>query len=125
MIQKENFCRLINTLHAYDDELEEVRGVMPGLTNDIVDITGNVAAEIVVFLDAEMGLPTIDGIGSTISWWIWDTHYGKDHPDITIKSRDGKKSKVFHLNTVEKLYDYIVKYEANYETNAPKRRKSK
>lgn len=112
MIQKENFCRLINTLHAYHDSLEEVREVMPGTQEDIVDLTGDLVSEIIVFLDAEFNLPEIEHVGSTISWWIWDCNFGKDHPDISITGKDGKTEKKFHLDTVEKLYDYIVKYEA-------------
>ena len=117
MIKKENFCRLINTIQAYEDELNEINGVMPGLHEDITDLTGDLISEIVEFLDNEMSLPQIEMVGSSISWWIWDTKFGKDSPDVTIKSKDGKKSKTFHLNTVEKLYDYLIKYEVNDETN--------
>lgn len=117
MIAKENFCRLINTIQAYHDSVDEVREVMPGLHEDIIDLTGDLVSEIVVFLDAEMNLPQMEHVGSTISWWIWDCNFGKDHPDVTFKNKDGKTEKTFHLDTVEKLYDYLIEYEVNYETH--------
>lgn len=125
MIKKENFCRLIKTIQAYTDELEDIHEVMPGLQEDIIDLTGDLVSEMVEFLDAEMGLPKEEHIGSTISWWIWDCNFGKEHPDIFIKSKDGRHESTFHLNTVEKLYDYLIKHEADYEVRQHKRGKIK
>lgn len=111
MIKKENFCRLINTMHAYHDSLEEIREVMPGTQEDIIELTGDLVSEIVVFLDEELNLPQLEHVGSTISWWIWDCDFGKNHPDISITGKNGKVEKRIHLDTVEKLYDYLVEYE--------------
>lgn len=117
MIKKENFCRLINTIHQYHDSLDDVREVMPGLQEDIMDLTGDLLSEIVVFLDDELNLPIMEHIGSTISWWLWECDFGKNHPDVTMKDRDTGKETTFHLDTVEKLYDYLIKYEVNFEVH--------
>ena len=115
MISKENFCKLINAVKSVEDDIQEINKVLPGLAEDAMDITGNLATTIVDVLDEEMALPKMDNIGSTISWWIWECDYGTNHPDISWKDRKTNITTRVHLDTVEKLYDYLVKYEAGVE----------
>lgn len=50
--------------------------------------------------------------GSAISWWIFETECGKKDPYIWIECKN-KKQKKLKINTSEKLYNYIIKYELN------------
>lgn len=115
MISKDNFCKLINAIKASEEDVHDINKVLPGLAEDVCDITGNIASTIVDVLDEEMALPKMDNIGSTISWWIWECDYGKNHPDISWKDRKTKITTKVHLDTVEKLYDYLVEHEAGVE----------
>lgn len=123
MISKKNFCMLINSIHEQDSVISELRESAPGLVEDLYDITGPVATTMVDVLAEEMDLPNIEHIGNTISWWIWECDYGASHPDITFKDTKTGRKKTLHLTTVEKLYDYLVKYEAGvkYEVRDDKK----
>lgn len=114
---------LINAIHEQDSVISELRESAPGLVEDLYDITGPVATTMVDVLAEEMDLPNIEHIGNTISWWIWECDYGASHPDITFKDTKTGRKKTLHLTTVEKLYDYLVKYEAGvkYEVRDDKK----
>lgn len=43
-----------------------------------------------------------------IDWWVWETHFGKEHPNVTWTSPNGETEKVWVLDTPENLYDFLV-----------------
>ena len=115
MISKKNFCLLINTIKAQEDCINELRGGMQGLVEDLYEITGPLVATIVDAIADDMRIPDTDHIGNTIEWWIWECDYGSKHPDITFKDAKTGRKRTVHLTSVEKLYDYLIKYESGVE----------
>jgi len=43
-----------------------------------------------------------------IDWWVWETHFGKDSPNIWWNNPDGTSEKEWNLTTPEALYDFLV-----------------
>ena len=115
MISKKNFCLLINTIKAQVDSIDEVSDSMPGLAEDLYEITGPLAETLVDAIADDMRIPDIDHIGNTIEWWIWECDYGSKHPDITFKDAKTGRKRTVHITSVEKLYDYLIKYESGVE----------
>ena len=54
-----------------------------------------------------------------IDWWVWETKFGKDNPNVTWNSSDGEPEKVWVLDTPEALYDYLVENAKHYDSNEP------
>ena len=54
-----------------------------------------------------------------IDWWVWETKFGKDHPNVTWNSSDGEPEKVWVLDTPEALYDYLVENAKHNDSNEP------
>ena len=43
-----------------------------------------------------------------IGWWVWETHFGKDSPNVWWNAPDGTIEKEWNLTTPESLYDFLV-----------------
>lgn len=114
MLDKETFVKIINNLKQKDKDLEEACKHLQGLWFDIDEY--RFKDLLITTLEKSFGIKSDPQWGSVLSWWIYECNYGTDHPEISLTD-NGKITKTFVLDTVEKLYDYIIEHEVNHETN--------
>lgn len=108
MISKESFVTALNAIKNKSDALDDVLKGLMGLRLDISEYM--MQQDIIDLIHSNMNIKCVEGIGSTLEWWIYETNFGRDfEPEITL-TEDGTE-KVITLDTPEKLYDYLVEYE--------------
>lgn len=106
MISRETFKRVINEIIKVNQKLDRLQDANSGIASSIVE-EYSLQDELITILEKWMNLPTDEGIGSTINWWIYETEFGKNHPFVNIY--DNKKRKEYCLDTIDKLYDFCLK----------------
>lgn len=104
MLDKNTFCRIMNEIIKVNKKLDMLQAVNSGMALSIVE-QYSLQDELITLLELNMNLPISDKYGSTISWWIYDTNFGKDKPFIYFNKNEQDEEK-FILDTVEKLYDF-------------------
>lgn len=104
MITKKEFLQAIKTIEEYNIKLDAIRVVSPALSLGIVELVERVQDTYIRLLERECGLdPDID-YGTEISWWIYETDFGRNKKMNKIYI--GKKE--YPINTAEDLYDFIT-----------------
>lgn len=104
MLDKNTFCRIMNEIIKVNEKLDKLQEVNSGMALSIVE-QYSLQDELITLLELNMNLPISDKYGSVISWWIYDTNFGKDRPFIYF-NKDEQDEEKFILDTVEKLYDF-------------------
>lgn len=104
MLTKEQF------IEAMNDIVENYNFIM-GLESGLMDyMSGHTLIDSYIkTLEISMGCDISREYDGIISWWIYETACGKNDPYIYPEFIDyNKKIKV---QTIEDLYNYIIKYE--------------
>lgn len=105
MITKEEFQKAIKALkqqNAVDDNFQtHMEAAFPGSYAPIYE--NHLWTLSVHLLELLMEDPY-----KYIDWWVWETNFGKEHPNVTWTSPDGETEKVWVLDTPENLYDFLV-----------------
>ena len=110
MLTKKEFIKIMNTLKDTDSRFDKACEHLQGLWFDINEY--RLKDLVVTLLEKNMGIKSDPKWGSVISWWIYECEYGTEHPEISLTDK-GHITETFVLDTTEKLYDYMVKYETN------------
>lgn len=105
MISKKTFIEVMKSIIECNKKIDELANANPNAVEFIIDYS--LQDELITVLEEAMNLYIDPVIGSTISWWVYDTEFGKNSPNIYVKSKKSKKKIV--IDTVEKLYDWCVK----------------
>lgn len=113
MISKKEFISVIKDIEKCHKEVDRLESAVPGLGFALLDLAP--IDTLISTLESAMDMEHEDKYGTVISWWIYEMDYGKDRAEITITDKDGEKT--FLLDTVDKLYDYLVKYESRTKEN--------
>lgn len=103
MLSKKLFIDTINEIISINKELDELSDVNPNAVSLIIDYS--LQDTLITVLEEAMNLPVDPKYGSTISWWIYDTKFGKSNPNVTF-DKGTDKEQIFVLDTVEKLYEF-------------------
>lgn len=104
MIDKKEFLQAIKNIQKHDERLDKLRKIAPTLTIGIVNLIENLQDTAIRLLELNCELdPDID-YGTEISWWIYETDFGKKKSMNKIWI--GKKE--YQINTAEDLYDFIT-----------------
>lgn len=106
MLDKNTFCNAIKEIIKVNEALDELQDANSAMALSVVE-EYSLQDALISVLDASMNLPVDSQIGSTISWWVYDTKCGKDHPEVWF-NKDRKDEECFVLDTVEKLYDFCI-----------------
>lgn len=96
---KELFVKALKNLESMTAKYEKV---VEALDIDGVFTFGMDTIDIVIELLSAL-------VGDTeewVSWWVWDTNFGKSEDLITVIERCGKK---VEIKTAEDLFDFLVK----------------
>lgn len=107
MLDKKTFCHAIEEIKRVEDARDKLQSINSDFCFGTFQY--DLQDELINVLAKSMNLQESELTGNTISWWIYDTKFGKDSPLVTIK--ENNKSKTYNLNTVEKLY-YFCKQES-------------
>lgn len=107
MIDKNTFCSTIKEIIKVNEALDELQNANPGMALSVVE-EYSLQDALISVLEQSMNLYVDNKFGSTISWWIYDTKFGKDEPYLWLGKKRSEKNKIT-LDTVEKLYDWCVK----------------
>ncbi len=113
-MDKRSFAKIINALKSADKLQRDINALMRTAKENIENDFMNGASLminhecIVIELLEEIMKDSCD----TISWWIYETEYGKSRPEIY----DSEGNVMVDLKTPEDLYDYLknermMKYE--------------
>ena len=106
MISKETFCDALDLIKFRQEEIKQLESIQQDYIACIFEQQYDSFYEAICDLIVEsMKLPSDEVIGDSIRWWINETNCGKDEPNVYV---DDEK---FVLDTPEKLYDYLIKYE--------------
>jgi len=108
MLSKKRFVEIINDIKLVSHKLDELMKLNSHLALSIVE-EYSLQDTLINTLEEVMNIQIDDCFGSAISWWIYETDFGKDSSVICIK--EGNKEKEYHIKTAEQLYDYIIKHE--------------
>lgn len=105
MITKEEFQKAIEALrqqNAVDDNFQtHMEAAFPGSYAPIYE-------NLLWTLSVHLLELLMEDPYKYIGWWVWETHFGKEHPNVTWTSPDGETEKVWVLDTPENLYDFLV-----------------
>ena len=105
MLDKKTFCHTIEEIKKVNDKLDKLMNLNSSFCFGIVE-EYSLQDELITLLEKSMNIPCHPSFGSTISWWVYETEFGRNHPNIDIRTKKGKKQ--YYLDTVEKLYDFCV-----------------
>lgn len=106
MVDFKTFEKIINDIKKWSDMLDEM--------NDRYQVS---------LLESPLGCCIIvDHLVNTleaymkdkfnyISWWCWNTDFGKNNAEIYIRNAEGEEEAVYKIDTIAKLYDLIVEGE--------------
>lgn len=127
MITKKKFIECIEHMQELDRMYTKLEHLgFRGIVEDFVEVT-NIDLLISV-IEESLNIPVDFKYGSTLSWWIYDCKFGKIDPYVYIKNKN-KTTKKIKLDSISKLYDYLltenaelskddnlsVKYKTNYK----------
>lgn len=105
MLTKEEFLEAIATLKKQSDLDDNfhthMSAAFPGSYAPIYE-------EVLWGLSIRLLEKLMDDPYEYIDWWIWETHFGKDHPNVYWDAPDGTTEKEWNLTTPEALYDFLV-----------------
>lgn len=107
---KKQFVKIIGDLKKYDKALDKLFNVNKSFGMGICE-NYDLKDLVIETLEIAMNVKPNLVYGSDISWFIYETEYGKKCPYIFI----GKKT--YTIDTAEKLYNFIRKNGESYETN--------
>ena len=99
---KEQFVRILNLIKEYDEKLDVLFEANRTIAMGIVEHY-DLKDAIIETLEYAMNVKTDPNYGSDISWWVFETEYGKKNPYVYIKGRK------YSITTPEKLYNLIKK----------------
>ena len=101
MISREGFKKAIKAIEEQQSLMEKLDEInFMGLATDIAE--NGLIDTLISVLEESFNLYTDPRLGSTLSWWIYET---KDDKSNAILYDD---EEVIKLDTVDKLYDYLV-----------------
>lgn len=109
---KRYFVDIINALREANDLQDKIAELMKSardnIQNDFMNAAGLMICheDIVVLLLAEI----MEDEYETISWWIYETDYGRK--EAKIYDKEGENV-VVTLDTPEKLYEYLMEIKEN------------
>lgn len=105
-ISKGRFVKVINALKEADKLQGDINKLMRSARDNIENDFMNAAGLMICHADRVIELLSamFDDEFDTISWWIYETQYGKSGTEIF----DREGNVLHNLKTAEDLYDYIT-----------------
>lgn len=105
MISREGFKKAIKAIEEQQDLMNKLDDInFMGLATDIAE--NGLIDTLISVLEESFNLYTDPRCGSTLSWWIYETKEDKSNAIIYV-DEDGNEEAI-KLDTVDKLYDYLV-----------------
>jgi hypothetical protein len=103
---KEKFITIMNELQNYDKAIDNLHKADHNLALAIVE-GYDLKDTVIKSLEAGLDLKESQ-YGTDISWWVYETKYGKENNKVWIGNKKNKKQKEFEIKTAEDLYDLIT-----------------
>ena len=97
MLTKNEFIKAIKSIKDIDEKLDKDVKIYE---LRLAFCRYSLQDSMISLLESAMAIPVDPNYGSIISWWIYETHFGKKKLAIT---EDDKK---IYLKTPKDLYDY-------------------
>ncbi|MFA7101556.1 MAG: hypothetical protein WC196_07555 [Bacilli bacterium] len=119
MITKKDFIKIMTKWIEFEEKEHIADKALKGVNPDFSGFPFSPYAELTIeILEKDMGCYRENQEG-LISWWLWDL----DREGLINKSAEIEHSsehktapnKKFNLTTLDKLYDYIIKYGQDKE----------
>lgn len=103
MINKKEFVRSINSIQNYFTKLDKIDKVNTDISIGISDMAGEVVDSLIRVLCVAVNTDPDRQYCDDISWFIFETDFGKKKDTNWIKY----KNKKYIINTAEDLYDFL------------------
>ena len=101
MISREGFKKAIKAIEEQQSLMDKLDNInFMGLATDIAE--NGLIGTLISVLEESFNLYTDPRYGSTLSWWIYETKEDKSNAVLY------DDEEVIKLDTVDKLYDYLV-----------------
>lgn len=101
MIDRKLFKKVMNAIREIDTKLDVLNSINTDAVSFILDYS--LQDELIDVISVSMGLETNEYYGSTISWWVYETNFGKKNNIVVFNNKTMK------VDTIDKLYDLCVK----------------
>lgn len=105
-IEKEQFCKILNRVKRLNDVYQEINNILT--INQLEGMIETNLQDEVLDLLSLLTYDKEDQYGTLISWWVYDTDFGRDEDMAAITIED----KITIIKTPEELYDFL---EDQYE----------
>lgn len=109
IISKSEFVSIMNELQAATQLQDDINVLMKKAKDNIRNDFMNAAGLMISHEDIVIELleKIFDDVGDWISWWIYETNYGRREDMIEVC--DGKDGSITKIRTSEDLYDFLTK----------------
>lgn len=101
MIDKKLFKKVMNAIIEIDTKLDRLNSVNEEAVSFVIDYS--LQDELIDTLGAAMNLDNNEYYGNTISWWVYETNFGKKNNVVVFNNKTMK------VDTIDKLYNLCVK----------------
>lgn len=107
MLTKQEFIKYMNAIFDYQKQTEKFSDALTEVCDNpgiVISLGGNLLMNYIDLLEVLMN----DEKSHTISWWLYEAPENNKHiyeTDVT------GKEKMYEINTVEDLYDYLCHYQ--------------
>lgn len=109
IISKGEFVSIMNTLQAAIQLEEDINALMrkakDNIRNDFMNAAGLIISHEGIVI--ELLSKIFDDVGDWISWWVYETAFGKNEDMIEVY--DGNDETIAKIKTAEDLYDFLIK----------------
>lgn len=105
IISKDEFCNIISRLQKYDELQKKINDLFEEQIDNGEKDFCNAASICIGHESIVVNLLDTMFETDTISWWIYEEHYGMDFKIGDIVEENGDKP---DLSTSEKTYEYLV-----------------
>lgn len=117
MISFKQFKTYMEFIEDYEKKLNKANDALTAISSEFTGIYGIAAPIIdkyVYMLTDLMELGKSDP--DLLWWWIYERDFGKNSAEVTLNR------KTYQLDTLEKLYNFIVKSVKNYNKKVSKKK---
>lgn len=99
-MNKKQFITIIEDLKDYDRKIQELMDVNVSLAMGIVE-KYDLKETVIKSLEYAMKVTVDPHFGSDISWWVYETDYGKHCNKVWVSEKE------YTIKNAEDLYDFI------------------
>ena len=117
MISFKQFKKYMEFIKDYEEKLNKANDALINISSEFTGIYGIAAPIIDKYVYMLTDLMELDKADPDLLWWwMYERDFGKNTAEVTLNR------KTYQLDTLEKLYNFIVKSVKNYNKKVSKKK---